>query len=162
MMAGRLGCVPRSSGRPPNGDASMKRQLLTLVLSGFLGSLCLVGNAEACHKRRCHCAPEPTCAVVEPTPCPPPAPVCEPSWRRSRSAACSPASRGSGSASTTRSHALRNRLPAPPSRAVRLWPTTRLRSATRPPPSTPPPKCRLSTESALLPDLPLIACSCHA
>jgi len=56
----------------------MKRHLMTLILSGFVGSLVLVGNAEACHKKRCTCAPTPTCAVYEPAPCPPPAPVCEP------------------------------------------------------------------------------------
>jgi hypothetical protein len=56
----------------------MKRYLMTLILSGFVGSLVLAGNAEACHKKRCACAPAPTCAVVEPAPCPPPAPVCEP------------------------------------------------------------------------------------
>lgn len=56
----------------------MKRYLMTLLLSGFVGSMVLVGNAEACHKKKCGCAPAPTCAVVEPAPCPPPAPVCEP------------------------------------------------------------------------------------
>jgi hypothetical protein len=53
----------------------MKRHLLTLVLSGLVGSLVLAGNAEACHKKKCTCAPAP-CAVAEP--CPAPAPVCEP------------------------------------------------------------------------------------
>jgi hypothetical protein len=52
----------------------MKRHFMTLVLMGFAGSLFLVGNAEACHKRKCGCAPAP--CVVE-APCPPPAPVCE-------------------------------------------------------------------------------------
>jgi hypothetical protein len=59
----------------------MKRYLMTLILSGFVGSLVLVGNAEACHKRKsCTCAPAPSCAVVQPAPCPAPAPapVCEP------------------------------------------------------------------------------------
>jgi hypothetical protein len=57
----------------------MKRYLMTLILSGFVGSMVLVGNAEACHKRKsCTCAPAPTCAVVQPAPCPAPAPVCEP------------------------------------------------------------------------------------
>jgi hypothetical protein len=57
----------------------MKRHLMTLLVAGFVGSLVLVGNAEACHKKRCTCAPAPCapCAVVEPAPCPPPAPVCE-------------------------------------------------------------------------------------
>ena len=70
----------------------MKRYLMTLILSGFVGSLVLVGNAEACHKRKsCTCAPAPTCAVVEPAPCPPPppAPVCEP-------VACAPKARKCG------------------------------------------------------------------
>ena len=57
----------------------MKRHLLTLVLSGLVGSFVLAGNAEACHKKKCTCAPAP-CAVVEAVaaPCPAPAPVCEP------------------------------------------------------------------------------------
>ncbi len=73
----------------------MKRHLLTLVLSGLVGSLVLAGNAQACHKKRCTCAPAPCavavcapapcavavcapapCAVA--APCPAPAPVCEP------------------------------------------------------------------------------------
>ncbi len=57
----------------------MKRHLLTLVLSGLVGTLVLAGDAQACHKKRCNCAPAPTCAVVEPAHCcPAPAPVCEP------------------------------------------------------------------------------------
>ena len=56
----------------------MKRYLMTLVLSGLVGSLVLVSNAEACHKKKCTCAPAPVCAAPCPAPCPPPAPVCEP------------------------------------------------------------------------------------
>jgi hypothetical protein len=57
----------------------MKRHLLTLVLSGLVGSLVLAGNAEACHKKKCTCAPAPCAvAVCAPAPCPAPAPVCEP------------------------------------------------------------------------------------
>jgi hypothetical protein len=57
----------------------MKRHLLTLVLSGLVGSFVLAGNAEACHKKKCTCAPAPCAvAVVEAAPCPAPAPVCEP------------------------------------------------------------------------------------
>ncbi|MGO9601317.1 MAG: hypothetical protein ACLP7Q_25335 [Isosphaeraceae bacterium] len=52
----------------------MKRYLMTLVLSGLVGSLVLASNAEACHKKKSTCAPAPVCAA----PCPPPAPVCEP------------------------------------------------------------------------------------
>jgi hypothetical protein len=55
----------------------MKRHLMTLILSGFMGSMVLAGNAEACHKKKCTCAPT-TCAVIAPAPCPPPAPVCAP------------------------------------------------------------------------------------
>jgi hypothetical protein len=57
----------------------MKRSLLTLVLSGLVGTL-LVGNAEACHLKKCGCAPAPTCAVAQPAPCSTPAPAatCEP------------------------------------------------------------------------------------
>jgi hypothetical protein len=57
----------------------MKRHLLTLVLSGLVGSLVLAGNAEACHKKTCTCAPAPCAvAVCAPAPCPAPAPVCAP------------------------------------------------------------------------------------
>lgn len=55
----------------------MKRHLMTLLVAGFFGSLVLVGNAQACHKKKCTCTPPP-CVVVEPAPCPAPAPVCEP------------------------------------------------------------------------------------
>jgi hypothetical protein len=56
----------------------MKRHLLTLVLSGLVGSLVLAGDAQACHKKKCTCAAAPTCVVAAPAPCPAPAPVCEP------------------------------------------------------------------------------------
>jgi hypothetical protein len=66
----------------------MKRHLLTVILSGFLGSLVLASNAEACHRTKCACAPT-TCAAVHcPAPCPPPAPVCE--------TACAPKKCGGG------------------------------------------------------------------
>ena len=60
------------------GDPSMKRYLLTLLVAGFVGSIVLVGSAQACHKKRCTCAPAPStpCVVVEPACCPAPAPVC--------------------------------------------------------------------------------------
>jgi hypothetical protein len=45
----------------------MKRHLATLALCAVLGSMVLVGNAEACHRPKCGHAP-----VV----CAPPAPVC--------------------------------------------------------------------------------------
>jgi hypothetical protein len=45
----------------------MIRHLTTLVLCGVLGSMVLVGNAEACHKKKCGHTP-----VV----CAAPAPVC--------------------------------------------------------------------------------------
>ena len=57
----------------------MRRQLLTLALTGLFGTLLLSSDASACHKKRCKapatCAPV---ATVEVAPCPPPAPVCEP------------------------------------------------------------------------------------
>jgi len=56
----------------------MKRYLMTLVLSGLVGSLVLASNAEACHKKKSTCAPAPVCEAPCPAPCPPPAPVCEP------------------------------------------------------------------------------------
>jgi hypothetical protein len=45
----------------------MIRHLTTLVLCGVLGSMVLVSNAEACHKKRCGCAPV-VCAP-KPVPC---------------------------------------------------------------------------------------------
>ncbi len=56
----------------------MIRHLTKLVLATVLGSIVLVGNAEACHKRKCGCAaPAPApCATAyaKPVPPPPPAP----------------------------------------------------------------------------------------
>jgi hypothetical protein len=52
----------------------MIRHLTTLVLCGALGSMVLVGNAEACHKKRCgHVAT--VCAAPTPAPCVMPAPA---------------------------------------------------------------------------------------
>ena len=52
----------------------MIRHLTTLVLCGVLGSMVLVGNAEACHKKKCGCAPV-VCAAPQPVPCVTYAPV---------------------------------------------------------------------------------------
>src|SRR5271156_517538 len=58
------------------GDASMIRPLTTMVLCGVLGSMVLVGNAEACHRKSCGhkvticVAPAPAPCVL-PAPCPP-------------------------------------------------------------------------------------------
>ena len=41
----------------------MMRHLTTFALAGILGSLLMAGNAEACHKRKCTCAPV-VCAPV--------------------------------------------------------------------------------------------------
>ena len=164
-----------SRNRVP-GDASMKRHLLTLVLSGLVGSLVLAGNAEACHKKKCTCAPAPCAvAVCAPAPCrcvPSPAvAVCTSSLSPAplrprfvsppalprRITVCSVASRDSGLAAT--------RGPFAPSLSllVRRSLTTRLRSTIQHPPFTPPPKFRLSTEPVLseLPSL-IITCSGHA
>src|SRR5271165_1785 len=65
------------SNRVP-GDASMKRHLLSFVLSGLVGTLAFAGNAQACHKRSCACQPAPTCVAAAPAPCSYEAPVCEP------------------------------------------------------------------------------------
>jgi hypothetical protein len=46
----------------------MIRHLTTLVLCGVLGSMVLVGNAEACHKKKCGCATV-ACAAPAPAPC---------------------------------------------------------------------------------------------
>jgi hypothetical protein len=47
----------------------MIRHLTTLVLSGLLGSIVLVGNAEACHRAKCRCAAPVVCVVPQPAPC---------------------------------------------------------------------------------------------
>jgi hypothetical protein len=54
----------------------MIRNLTTLVVCGVLGSIVLVGNAEACYKKKCGCAPV-VCAP-KPVPCVTYAPVCAP------------------------------------------------------------------------------------
>jgi hypothetical protein len=41
----------------------MVRHLTTLILGGILGSMVLVGNAEACHKTKCRHAAPVVCAV---------------------------------------------------------------------------------------------------
>jgi len=57
----------------------MNRHLMTLVLSGLVGSLVLAGDAQACcHKQKGTCAPATTCAVAAPVACAAPAPVCQP------------------------------------------------------------------------------------
>jgi len=48
----------------------MKRHLLTLALGALVGSIVLVGDAQACHKKKAACAPAPVVCA--------PAPVCEP------------------------------------------------------------------------------------
>ena len=53
----------------------MIRHLSTLVLCGVLGSMVLVGNAEACHKRNCGHVMT-VCAA--PAPCVMPAPCVKP------------------------------------------------------------------------------------
>jgi hypothetical protein len=45
------------------------RHLPTLILSGILGSMILVGDARACHKIKCKCATPVVCAVAQPAPC---------------------------------------------------------------------------------------------
>jgi len=53
----------------------MVRHLTTLVLGGILGTMLMVGNAEACHKKKCgHGAPV---ACAAPVVCPAPV-VCAP------------------------------------------------------------------------------------
>jgi hypothetical protein len=71
----------------------MVRHLTTLILGGILGSMVLVGNAEACHRRKCsHVAP-PACAAptvcVKPV-CPPPAPCVKPVSYCAPKANCAP------------------------------------------------------------------------
>jgi hypothetical protein len=47
----------------------MMRHLMTLVLSGILGSILLAGNAEACHRKRCSCAAPVACVTPAPVVC---------------------------------------------------------------------------------------------
>jgi len=47
----------------------MIRHLTTLVLTGLVGSIVLVGNAEACHKAKCRCASPVVCVAPRPAPC---------------------------------------------------------------------------------------------
>ena len=55
------------------------RNLMTLALAGLFGGFLLVGDASACHKKKCACpAPAPVCAPAPVVYCPPPAPVCPP------------------------------------------------------------------------------------
>jgi hypothetical protein len=49
----------------------MTRHFTALALFGALVSFGMVGNAEACHKRKCACAPTP-CAAPAPMPAPAP------------------------------------------------------------------------------------------
>jgi hypothetical protein len=51
----------------------MIRHSMTLVLGGLLGSMVLVGNAEACHKKRCGHM-QTVCAAPAPVVCVAPAP----------------------------------------------------------------------------------------
>src|SRR5262245_10036470 len=50
----------------------MMRHVLTLVLSGILGSIVLSGNAEACHKKRCGCVASRVYVAPAPVVCPQP------------------------------------------------------------------------------------------
>jgi hypothetical protein len=67
----------------------MMRHLTVLVLSGVMGTLVLAGSAEACHKKKCGCAPAPViCAPVSvvcaprPVPCVRPVKVCAPKVKK--------------------------------------------------------------------------------
>jgi hypothetical protein len=55
----------------------MIRHLMTLVLSAILGSIVLVGNADACHNRKCGCTAPVTCRVSA-TACIKPVKNCKP------------------------------------------------------------------------------------
>jgi len=56
----------------------MKRHLLGLALGALVGSFVLVGDAQACHKKKVACAaPAPVCAPAPVVECAP-APVCVP------------------------------------------------------------------------------------
>jgi hypothetical protein len=65
----------------------MMRHLTTFALAGILGSLLMAGNAEACHKKKCVCAPV-VCAPApvicyQPAPCPRPVKVaCAPKIKK--------------------------------------------------------------------------------
>ncbi len=125
------------------GDASMVRHLTTLVLGGILGSMVLVGNAEACHKNKCNggCRTTVVCAAPVPAPCVQPVAYCKPvrcasRWWRSRAhpgsdCAASSACRSSATGSAPR---------RPPSATP--W---------QPPSPIPPPRLPLSTECRFSP-----------
>jgi hypothetical protein len=54
-------------------EYSMRRSFVTLALAGLLGSVLLVGDAEACHKKKRACPPPcPPAPCAVPAPCPPP------------------------------------------------------------------------------------------
>ncbi len=53
----------------------MIRHLTTLVLCGVLGSMVLVGNAEACHKK--NCGHRPVVCGTAPAPCVKPDALCQ-------------------------------------------------------------------------------------
>jgi hypothetical protein len=69
----------RADGKPGRSGAigavflkemlSMIRHLTTLVLTGLLGSIVMVGNAEACHRAKCRCAAPVACVAPRPAPC---------------------------------------------------------------------------------------------
>jgi hypothetical protein len=58
----------------------MMRRLSTVVLGGILGSIVLVGDAQACHGRRCGGCATPVCSApcVRTAVCPQPAPCVYP------------------------------------------------------------------------------------
>jgi hypothetical protein len=47
----------------------MIRHLTTLILTGLLGSIVLVGNAEACLRPKCGCGAPVICRAPRPAPC---------------------------------------------------------------------------------------------
>lgn len=54
------------------------RHLSTLALAGLFGGLLLVGDASACHKKKCPCPPPaPVCVPTPPPVCEPAPVVCE-------------------------------------------------------------------------------------
>jgi hypothetical protein len=62
----------------------MVRHLTTMALAGILGSVLMVGNAEACHRKNCRhaapvaCATPVVCTTLVACPAPRPAPCVKP------------------------------------------------------------------------------------
>ena len=122
----------------------MIRHLTTLVLCGVLGSMVLVGNAEACHKKKCGRAPT-VCAAPAPMPAPC-VTYCRPRARPRSSIAASSCRRSATRRPPARTVASAPAPVATATAAHELRGTDHLRCARSYPTATPRPRC--STEAS--------------